>query len=569
VSSVITADIEETDLGPFDTRSALRRGSARRLVVCGAFLAGSAVLVAVLYAAAVHAFTGDSDGATVVLEGQAMGAGHLMLHGWSLSLDSFWTVDAIFYTLVELATGLTSTTLYLVPAIIAALVIAVGALLAGYGRRGVARVAAGATVVTLLALPSHTLAIFFLRGPLHVGTVLWCLIAFAGLRSGRFGWGFVAAVLFFAAGLLGDFQMLGLGILPACAGGLIAMLRARDWRSGAPTVLAASAALVLAALVREIADTVGTFSVANRNPSASPSQTLTNLGHIGTWGAQMLGVGSSSYGSGGVPAQLGAVHALGLLTVVAGVVVAAVALVKGIVRGDSGSHGAANAQGLAAEWRIDDLLVLAFVSDLVVFVLLSTSNDPGFMRYLTGAVVFGTILAGRLVGRLATAQFSTRQLRGLALIGLAVVAAFAGALVFTVTAARPTSVQAQLGHFLEARDLREGIGDYWSASITTVATGGAVRVRPVITTPQGVVVRYERQSSDSWYAGRSFGFLVYDTARPWGGIGSATASATFGAVRHTYAVGSYRVLVWSHPLSVPTAGFAPVSVSHAKAMQVR
>src|SRR5665213_1925760 len=46
-----------------------------------------------------HVFAGNSDGATVVLEGQSISAGHLLLQGWGLSRDSFWSIDAMFYAL--------------------------------------------------------------------------------------------------------------------------------------------------------------------------------------------------------------------------------------------------------------------------------------------------------------------------------------------------------------------------------------------------------------------------------------------------------------------------------------
>ena len=82
-------------------------------------------------------------------------------------------------------------------------------------------------------------------------------------------------------------------------------------------------------------------------------------------------------------------------------------------------------------------------------------------------------------------------------------------------------------------------------------------VRPVISDPAGSVVRYERQSAASWYTHQPFKFLVYDTARPWGGIDATTASSTFGPVARTYVVGSYRVLVWRHPLFVPDTGRRP------------
>ena len=420
--------------------------------------------------------------------------------------------------------------------------------------------AAAATVLALLALPSHSLAVFFLQGPLHVGTVLWCLIAFAGLRSGAFGRGWTVAVALLAAGALGDAQIIALGMAPVLVAGVVAMLRTRRWRSGMPEVSAAIAALLLAGVLRRITDALGTFTVDTTHPRASSSQAVANVGHLATWGADMLGVGNGPIGNGSAPAAFQLAHAFGLFVVAGGVVVALVALVRGAVRGRPSPDGA------GAAWRLDDLLVLAFIADLGVFVVVTSGNDPGYLRYLTAAVIFGSILAGRWVGHLASTVTSVPWRRGGALAGVTVVACLAAALGFTVSAARPGQPSVQLGHFLETHRLHDGIGDYWSASITTVETAGAVTVRPVITTPAGRVVRYQRQSDLTWYTDKSFEFLVFNTARPWGGVDSATATATFGPVARTYTVGTYRVLVWPHPLSVSADGFAPLPVgtTHAR-----
>jgi hypothetical protein len=529
-----------------------------RVVVLASAVAGFAALIALLYVLSSHAFVATSDGATVVLEGQAMGAGHVMLHGWSLSLDSFWSVDALFYLVTELVTGVRPMLLNLVPSIIAAIVIVVGALMARDGRRGTPGVAAVVSVVALLALPSHSLAVFFLQGPLHVGTVLWCLIAFWGLRSQRIGRGWVVAVVFLAAGTLGDAQIIVLGIVPTFAAGVVTMLRRRAWRSGLPEVGAAAAALVLAAVLRQIADALGTFTVDSTHPRASLAQVWTNIGHLVPWGATMLGVGQGPLGNGTAPLALKLVHVCGLAAVVVGVLVASVALVRGASGGRSSSSTAATAA--PAPWSLDDLLVLAFFADLGVFVVVTSTNDPGYLRYLTGAVIFGSILAGRWVGRLTATITSVALRRGAAVFGVCVVAAFAASSGFAITGARPVQPAVALGQFLETHQLRHGIGDYWSASITTVSTAGAVTIRPVITTPKGRVVRYERQSARSWYTHQSFEFLVFNKAEPWGGVDATTAAATFGPVARTYVVGPYRVLTWPHPLEVSAQGFAPVPV---------
>jgi hypothetical protein len=255
-----------------------------------------------------------------------------------------------------------------------------------------------------------------------------------------------------------------------------------------------------------------------------------------------------------VPVVLAAVHLISLIAVTGGVVASAAAMVRGAIRGRTSPVEE------RAAWRLDDLLVLAVFADLVLFVALTTSDDPGFLRYLTAAVIFGSVLAGRWVGRVVAAAAAPSSLllrRGAVVACLAVVAVSAAAFGFTLSAPMPEQPAVQLDKFLEARQLDVGIGDYWNASITTVGTNGVVTVRPVISTPGGQVVRYERQSAAAWYANQPFEFLVYDSARPWGGVDATSARLTFGPVARTYVVGTYRVLVWRHRLYVPGTHTSP------------
>ena len=75
-------------------------GARENLILLAVSLIAFAALALLLEAISVHSNTPNSDGATVILEGQSMANGHLALHGWALSLDSFWTVDAAIYMVV-------------------------------------------------------------------------------------------------------------------------------------------------------------------------------------------------------------------------------------------------------------------------------------------------------------------------------------------------------------------------------------------------------------------------------------------------------------------------------------
>jgi len=348
------------------------------------------------------------------------------------------------------------------------------------------------TVVGLLALPSHALAVFFLQGPLHVGTALWCLLAFVLLRDARWDWRWIVAVVLLATGILGDFQMLALGVVPIFVAGLVAMLRVRSWRAGLTATTASIAGVVLAVVIRVIATAFGTFSIAPQNPIASPAQMLRNVGLVGSYGTKLFGIASGSFGSGGVPTLLGAVHIFGLLVVVVCVLFALVSLLKAIVTGRSSA-------GSDETWRLDDVLVLAFFADVVLFVLLTPAPNDSYARYLTTSIIFGAVLAGRVVTRALVHDLPSWLATTVVVSTVVVACGFVAAFGFTLSGPTAQQPARELGAFLAAHHLTDGIGDYWAASIVTVETHDTVRIRPVKADANGRLVGYDRNSSTSWY----------------------------------------------------------------------
>jgi hypothetical protein len=121
-------------------------------------LFASTGLVLVLDAISARVYAGGSDRATAILEGQAVGSGNVLLHGWILTHDSFWTIDAFFYALAVRVGGLRTGLLNLEPALAVAIAVVVGALVASRGHRGGAAIAGAATAVVLLAFPTNAMA---------------------------------------------------------------------------------------------------------------------------------------------------------------------------------------------------------------------------------------------------------------------------------------------------------------------------------------------------------------------------------------------------------------------------
>jgi hypothetical protein len=502
-------------------------------VSSAATIAGFAGLIFLLYATSAHHQVGTSDRATVILEGQAIGSGHLLLHGWSLTLASYWTSDAPFYAVAVRLDGLRPGLLYLGPAVMGALIIAAGVLIAREGRRGAPGLAGGATVVALLAFAAPALAFYFVGSGFHVSTALYALVAFAALRRGRFGWGWALAVVLLALGMFGDLLIVAYGVAPLLLAGLVAALRQRRWRSGAADVSAAAASVVLGEVARRLFAALGAF----RSRTASigkPGQMLRNLEHVPTYVGDLVGltgyaadriglIGGLS-NSGAVPLVLRGVYVVGTMCVLACFLAALASLVTG---------------ALGRRPRK--------LSSVMPFVILARPDGAG-VRYLTVSIVLASVLTGRMIARAWPKIPTGWPVRGLAILGVAVSLGYASGLGYALSRPGPPDPVPSLVAWLEAHGLRSGIGDYWAASITTVESSGAVTVRPV-TAGGGEVRPMTNLSCASWYAGQHFQFLVYETPH-FADVDMRSATKTWGAPKGIYVIGSYHVLVWGHRLTV-------------------
>lgn len=524
----------------------------------------------------------NSDGATVVLEAASLLHGNLLLHGWWLSLDSWWTLDAAIFAAVIGVTGSHPALLLVVPAVVAGLVVVVGVVLARRGRKGATAWAGAALVVAVLALPAHVLASQFLVGPWHQTTILAALIAFVALRRGRFGPGWLVAVVLLTAGMLGDLMMVAYATAPVALGGLVAMLRRRSLRAGLAPLAAAAAATVLAYTIRVAAAAAGAFELGRTNPHAGVSEAVHNLREAATLGIPgMFGARSVvGLGSGGEGPVVRALHVIALLVAAAGFLWALWSLLRAAVTGrvpteaadgaggdgvvpahraggtrrSGGDRGAgADRSGADAEpWRIDDVLVIASFGSAATYVLLALTPSPAYFRYLTATVVFSTVVAARMVTRWWAGRRPPAWRRAgllVASVGLAGSLAGAG---LQLAHPSPTDPEPALVSFLRAHHLRRGVGGYWASSITTVESSGTVTVRPVVSDGQGRLEGYYKGDVHAWFDGVDFQFVVFAGTGGFGGVNLTTAERTWGPPAKVYSVDdhAYTVLTWSRPIHV-------------------
>ena len=491
---------------------------------------GTVFLLYVAYLGQSRSLGTDADGAGNVLQAWDMLHGNPLLRGWWLSDVSFYTTELPEYMLVELARGLNSGVINAAGAATYTLLIALAALLAkgrATGTTGLFRVLIAGGI---MLAPGPSL----LSSPNHTGTqvpllLIWLVIDRLGDRW-YVPW-LVGALLTWVE--MADQLAIYVGALPVVVVSAIRLYQRRgSWRIDAGLLAAAAASVVLAMAGTLLIRRAGGFVVAPTqvafiaSPQLPRNLSLTAESVLTLFGADFFGL------------RPGLAAAIALL-VLTGVVLVAWACCIAARR------------LLAEDGRLVPILFVGITINLAAFALSTLAVDLGSAHELAAVLPFGAVLAGRLLpGRPAT----TALLPAL----LAVLVGYAGVLAYHATRPpRPPTTQA-VASWLTAQHLTAGIGDYWTANITTVATSGRVAVRPV-------ELSCGRFSPDAWESNRSWyeppstaTFLVLPRTGAAGANGTAAgAVAQFGAPVRTARIGAYEVLVWNHDLlPAITGGFA-------------
>ncbi len=493
-----------------------------------------------------HTVGGNSDGATVVLEGQSLAQGHLLLHGWILSQDSFWSVDALFYGLFVFIFGVHGWMIHVVPAFIATLIVLVAGHLATVHNADAPPRIARVVVILGLVFPVAAWAQFYLAGPYHLGTTLYCLMAFALVVGEARPIRYLGATVLLSAGVLGDLQTLSLGVVPIALAGLVTIMRRWSLRAGAGRIAVAGAAVILALCTRAVAAALGAFTFA---PPRTPNTLALSLSNVLPglhYAVNLLGAGTGPFGRSPIPALLDPARFAVALCVASTTLYALVALLRGLVTQPP--------QFDDRHWELDDLLILGVLGSLGTYAYLATAGSSAEARYLSSGVIFAITLCARVLSRPVAIRPHLHRVLGV--IGLLIALSIVAGGGYTISEDPPPQQANALIALLRLHHLTDGLGGYWSASITTVLSDDQIRVRPVITGPTGSIERYARQSLGGWYENRSTNFLVYNADVAVDSITRASARATFGPARHVYALGSYRVLVYAHPIHVGQTGYS-------------
>jgi hypothetical protein len=527
----------------------------------------------------------SSDGASNILQAQAMLHGNPLLRGWWTSDVSFYTTELPEYALVVAARGLSPDVVHLCGALTYTLTVALAGLLArgrATGPPGLRR--AGIAVAIMLAPSVLGGTEVFLENPDHFGTSVPVLLVLLLLDWGEGRddvtaprWYVPVAVCALLAWTqVGDELSLVAATAPiaaVCAFRLaVTVIRRRPRAELRWDGLLMAAALMSVAVARiaELALRAG----GGFDLRPIPGTRLASLGQLPgnarvLYQSVVLLFGANNPGkprrpitiSRHVPLLLSAdLHVIGLVAAGAG-------LVGGIAVGFFGwaSPGRADEAAPGGRDRVDQILVTA------IGVTIAAGLFSTLMQSLTNAhevailLPLAAVLAGRtlppsarrlvrrLVRRLAKAQpgparaaaattAATVALAGWLAVGVSE-AAYAAA-----WPASPVPVQ-NVAAWLVAHHLHDGLAAYWQGTETTVASGGRVLVAPV--TSSGAAAEHWEASSAWYQPSRYRATFVIAEVHPLYAEDSLTVAsvrARFGQPAAAYRVSGDIVMVYQDNL---------------------
>jgi hypothetical protein len=521
-------------------------------------------------------FPGGSDGASNALEAWDLLHGNWLLRGWTLTDVSFYTTELPEYAAVELARGLNPGVLHVAAALTYTLLVLLAALLARGQARGAegwarALIAAGVMVAPQLGDGVHVL----LAQPDHVGTQVLTLGTFLVLeRAPRRWYTPIAVWALLTVAVVADKITIVDAVVPLAFVGLLHAIWTRQpsaHRFELSLAVAAGAALATAQSLLTLISRIGGFTLmpvqtALSGPGGLPGHlSLAWHGILSLFGAEVTTAPP------GPQTVLAWLHAPGIA-----LAVAAFAVVAWHVPSQRDFVG--------------DVLAVGIVVNLGGFVASIIPATPFDTREIAALLPFGAVLAGRVFGprlaasrpaparaaaprsRLAMARLPRFRppVAALAVAGACQLAALG----YGATRPAATDPEQALAGWLAAHGLTAGLGTFTDGNLTTLDSGGAVRVlavswvrpgpparRPFLPDlrtgqaaqprqPGGAVPRLY-QSQASWYGPRAqyANFVVSGTADgPSDLIPRTDIVALAGPPAGTYQFESFTIMVWDENL---------------------
>src|SRR5215472_2131733 len=517
--------------------------SSRLLFAVGLLVACTGLFTLYLRQSRIAPF--NADGASVMLQADAMLHGNVLLSGWWTADVSFYTTELPEYMLVEVFRGLRPDVVHICGALSYTLTVLLAALLArgrATGRAGVVRALLTAGILLAPGILGGTQV--FLENPDHAGTAVPILAMLLFLDRAPERWYVPVAVCgTLALVQVGDKLSLVAATAPVAAVAVarLVMLSMRrrplsEFRYDALLLVAAGLSVEVARLAEAVIRLLGGFRLTPlptglRAPLAQTPANTRMLGQI-----IMLLFGANSPGRSHQQIEIIArFHLIGLALAAAGLAV-----------------GIATFCTRRAD-RVSQILVVATLATAAAGVFSTLLPSLAYAHEVAILFPFGAVLAGRMLPPLLPARWRPGRVAVPALA--AWLAAGLAALCFAATWAPMAPPDQALANWLVGHRYTEGLAAYWEANATTVTSGGRVLVAPV--TAQATGARHW-EASASWYdpsrRNANFVIAVADTSKSPGGLSVAAVRRQFGRPAGQYLVGQNVIMVYDYNLLTRLGG---------------
>ncbi len=174
----------------------------------------------------------------------------------------------------------------------------------------------------------------------------------------------------------------------------------------------------------------------------------------------------------------------------------------------------------------DILLLSGAVFLSVAFILSDIAVSMASARYLVPVVIFGYLLAIRNVERISFIHDNYDKLP-LKIFAALIITVYAGSFAYSSLAVMPASPFVPLAKWFEKKDLKYGFGSYFDSGIVTLMSGGKVKVRQVVACGKDKLCPYRWVSKEKWYKKKGF-FVIYSRFDEWGGVYKKSVIREFG-----------------------------------------
>ena len=499
----------------------------------GIILGGSVLFILYLLISRIVSY--NSDDASIILEGQAVMRGNLIMRGWYVPADNFLTIDIPLYALGLLLGFSKSSLLQIIPSLLYTLVVIAGGYLASTLLQGRQRVWSVLAFLAIVAFPSFYMVRNILIGPIHVGTILFILLGLIAYRfyylkeNKRKKLAFAGILLMTVLMIVGDPFALVLFLLPILFTEVLQRLAKKRlaWREN-PMLLGILLAALLGFSIRQILEFAGLHLLLSAGfVLASPANMGGNFidgikGILLIFHANILSGNSFSLENIAI--------VINLLVVIALVYAMARWSIRYLF------------STTTAEAQVVSVLIWGSIGVFTAFTLSTLGGSEG-VRYLYPLLFFGGVICFAI-----THAFIHRYVLKFAII----LALLANITIFAVNlfqAPNATQADIPLITLLKEHHWTQGLGAYWASTIVTVQSEEQIVVRPVIRCGNHVYPQYFL-SDEKWYNEANLqqaNFIVYRyTDKPQAFYEASVQS--FGMPDYQYNAGIYTVLAWNTPL---------------------